>query len=558
MRTFILDGSFLAQACGRARESLTDTAATVLLAAALLIVSLHNALHSSLRVVQTSDSAQSFVAGHAVVHGNILLSGWNVPKDDYFFTDTMPYAVLEWLVGPRPILLALVPALNYAAFALLVFLLLAWPAKRPLQSVENCAAVSLMLAIPVGIGDWNPLLMSDMHFASVVASLLALSLCCRLVERNPRSLWEHAGLGAGLVVVTAATVASDPFSLVFAFAPALVLLGVDAIRGAKAEGTALVILAAGVLLGLALPAMIAFAGGFTTEDITVAGAAAWPLVVRNVTAILAGMASLFGANSFSQGAARPLLPALHAVALAVASAAVAGGAGRLFGRDRAQLLDRLLCAGILSGLAACALSVQFGKGITPQALLTGGPPMRYVMPAALFAAVLGTRSLPRWIAALPGRQPKAVARATLVLLAALLVAEGWNGTADTAQVENKPATSVARWLEQRGLARGAGEYWSANIVTAMSGNDVQIGSVVPRDGRLVPYVLAADGNWFAKPPEFAIWRDENPTGVTLEDVRATYDICRVDVVAGFRVAVLRGPGRPRCASRVPREAGKAD
>jgi hypothetical protein len=536
MRTTILDGGLLARALGCARDSLagiSQTAVTILLAAALAFSSLHGALHISMRLVQTSDSAQSFVAGHAIAHGNVLLSGWNVPLDDYYLTDTLPYATLDWLLGPRPFFLALVPALTYAAFVLLTYLLFSPRARGTQQAVENCAAAALMVALPAWIGDWNPLLMSDMHFATVAGSLVALALCCRAVET------PGLGLALALIGVTGAIVASDPFSLVFAFAPALALLGLDALRGRERAGIALLVLSAGVLLGLALPPLIALAGGFTTEDITVAGLAGWPLVARNLTVVLAGFTSLFGANPFS-GSGSPLL-AVRAIALVVAVSAVAETVLRLFAPDRAHLFDRLLCAGILCVLAACAFSGQFGKGITPDAFRTGGPPMRYVMPAAVFAAVVGARRLPSWLAALAHARARVAARVALLSCAVLLIVGDWTATEGPASpwIRNSPAQAVGDWLANRGLTSGVGEYWSANVVAAMSANAVQIGSVAVQDNRLAPYVLAADTNWFASSPDFVLWRDRNPTGVTFDEVHATYDVCRTVVVAGYRVAILR-------------------
>ena len=90
----------------------------VRLVAGVTAAALFHALDLASRLAQTSDSAQSLVAGHAVVRGNMLLSGWHLPLNDYYFTDTLPYAALEWLVGPRPFLLVLVPALTYALFVL--------------------------------------------------------------------------------------------------------------------------------------------------------------------------------------------------------------------------------------------------------------------------------------------------------------------------------------------------------------------------------------------------------------------------------------------------------
>jgi hypothetical protein len=83
-----------------------------------------------------------------------------------------------------------------------------------------------------------------------------------------------------------------------------------------------------------------------------------------------------------------------------------------------------------------------------------------------------------------------------------------------------------------------GEYWSSNLVTAMSSNVLSVRSVAPEDGRLVPYVWSSDASLYAQPPQFAIWQDRNQTGVTTAVVQATYAICRMNLVAGYRIALL--------------------
>ncbi len=501
-------------------------------------------LDSASRLAQTSDSAQSFVAGHAVVGGNILLSGWHAPLDDYYFTDTIPYAALEWLVGPRPFLLALVPALTYALFVCAGLALCLRPSQPLMRKLEATAAVMLMLAAPGWISGWNPLLMSDMHFATVLAALVALALCAVVARYERRNVWAFVSLCAALVVVVAATIASDPFSLVFAFGPALVLLSADALLRppARNERLALLLLAGGTALGLLLPPLIALAGGFTTEDNVKVGFVAWRLFGRNLIALLAGVLTLFGANPFGINFSSRvvLLFALRCAAIAIAIVAVSRAACRLCAPHRASLFDRMLCAGVLTVLAACALSAQFGKGITREALWMGGPPMRYAMPAALFGAVLGARLIPEMLSAMRGPRSRNVARGVLMLFAVLTVFASGSSTMEAAPrwIRNNPPAMAARWLERERLSEGVGEYWSANLVTAMSGDTVRVRSVVPLAGRLVDYVLAANRNWYVRPPQFVIWQDENRTGVTFADVRATYVICRVASVAGYRIAVL--------------------
>ena len=530
----------------------------VLLVAGVTAAALFHALDLASRLAQTSDSAQSLVAGHAVVRGNMLLSGWHLPLNDYYFTDTLPYAALERLVGPRPFLLVLVPALTYALFVLAGLLACIRPSRPLIPNLEASAAIALALAAPAWFGSWDPVLLSGMHVATVLGALVALALCARIAHTGQRNACLDLGAGVALLLVTSATLSSDLFSLVFAFGPALAVLILEAVLHPAARNfrAALLWLGCGIALGFVLPQAIALAGGFTTENDVLTRLVAAPLFGRNLLALLSGALTLFGVNPFGMefGFCTVFLFALHGIALAIVVAAVFRVARRLFGQHPANLFDRMLCAGMLSLLVACAFSAQFGKGITPQSMWTGGPPMRYLVPGVLFGAVLAGRQVPEMLAALPTLRVRNTAFRVLVLLAALgVIAGGWLPRDVEAQprwIANNPPEAAACWLEQHGLVEGVGEYWSSNLVTAMSGDTVQVRSVVPLAGRLIPYVWVEDRRWFAQPPQFVIWQDNNKTGLTFDDVRATYPICETTVVAGYRITVLKDPRHVfRCASR---------
>jgi hypothetical protein len=165
--------------------------------------------------------------------------------------------------------------------------------------------------------------------------------------------------------------------------------------------------------------------------------------------------------------------------------------------------------------------------------------MRYVMPAFLFSAILLGRSISELLAAIRSPRLRALANGVLTALAVTTISASTLGSTEWPRwfADNPPAIA-ARWLQSHGLSQGVGEYWSSNLVTAMSSNVLSVRSVAPEDGRLVPYVWSSDASLYAQPPQFAIWQDRNQTGVTAAAVQATYAICRMDLVAGYRIAVL--------------------
>lgn len=510
---------------------------------AVSALSFVNALAVASRLAQTSDSAQSFVTAHAVDGGNLLLSGWHFPVDDYYFTDTLPYAAFELVVGSRPFLLTLVPALTYALFVVAALLSSARPSQSASQNLLAAAAFSLLLGVPAWTGLWNPFLLSNMHAATVLGSFVALAICAGLAEQKHSAII----IWAALPFIVLPTVASDPFAIVFAYGPACPVLVISFVRkDAPRALPALAVLGCAIAVGAALPFAISALGGFTVENDVSTNFIPAHLLVRNFHSVLAGLLVLSGITPVVQsGAPGLLLLFFRGMGLLLVAASIVRVARQLFGR--APLLDRFLFAGIVTDLIACALSAQFAKGIPVHAIWLGGPPMRFLMPAVLFATVLAGRQTPAIISAWRSEPMRRTATAFVIACGALMLVTGaWlSGTLSQPRwILDNPPAAAAQWLEMRGLSQGAGEYWSANLLTAMSGNRVQVRSVIPVDGRLVPYVWVEDAHSYVKAPQFMIWQNTNKTHVTLAQVRASFPVCRVEAVAEFRVAMLD----PACRS----------
>jgi hypothetical protein len=62
---------------------------------------------------QNSDSVQGFLEAQSILHGNLLLHGWSLSRDNYIFTDAPFFVVYEWLFKARPEALAVVPSVIY-------------------------------------------------------------------------------------------------------------------------------------------------------------------------------------------------------------------------------------------------------------------------------------------------------------------------------------------------------------------------------------------------------------------------------------------------------------
>ena len=527
------------------------------LVATITIAAFVHAFELASRLAQNSDSAQSFVAGKAIADGNVLLSGWRLSIDNFYFTDALPYAAFEWLLGPRPFLMVLLPALTYTLFVFTALLACLDRSQPILRNIDATAGIAFLLASPVFMGKWNPLLFSGFHVATVLGALIALVLCAWISAREDLRFPRLFGAGTALLVVSAATLASDPLSFAFAFGPALAVLAFEAARRSGGPRFALVLLASGTALGFLLPAIIACLGGGFAAVNYVASGVTLSKFGSNLLTLLFGALTSFGANPLAHpgGIGGFVFLVLRGIAFALLLSASAFCVLHMLGKRQPPLLDRLLCAGAMSLIVICSVSTQFGRSYTQLSLWTGGAAMRYVLPAVLLCAIMAGRQIPEMIGGLQSASLRTVTRASLLLFAGLAVFAGdWRQEVTKyprGWVENGPASEVVRWLEKHHLYQGVGEYSSANLINAISEDKVQIRSVIPFGSRLRPYVWVENRHWHVPTPRFAIWQEPNQTGVSAAGVRATYVVCQIVVVASYHVAVLgtRTRGLPlRCES----------
>ena len=515
-----------------------------LLVATVTIAAFLHGYDLASRLAQNSDSAQSFVAGKAIVDGNLLLSGWRLSIDNFYFTDALPYAAFEWFLGPRPFLMVFVPALIYAVLVFTV-LLACLPRSHPImRNIEATAVVAFLFAAPVWIGDWDPLLLSAAHVATVLGALIALALCTWIATGENLRVPSLLGAGTTLVMVSAATLASDPLSLVFAFGPALAVLALEAANRPGNTRLALVLLLSGTALGLLLPATIACLGGGFAAVNYVSTSVTVSKIGSNLLSLLLGALTTLGANPLTNhsGIEDLVFLILHGIAFGLVVYATGFALFHMFGNRQIPLFDRLLCAGTVSLLAICTLSTQFGMEYTPQSMWDGGAAIRYVLPAVLISSLLASRLIPKKLNDARNHWARTLTRGALLFFAALAIFAGdWRGDAietPSGWIENSRAAEAAQWLEKHRLYQGVGEYWSANLITALAGDRVRVRSVVPSRGRLRPYVWVADRRWYRLTPQFVIWQEPNHTGVVTAEVRATYFVCRTVMFATYHVAVL--------------------
>ena len=390
---------------------------------------------------------------------------------------------------------------NIAALAAII-LLVGLPSLRP---------PSIHLFSPAA-----PILLADHHAASILFSLVALMLLAVLARAG--RIRDHWGVASMLVLVWVATLASDPFTLVFAFGPAILVLLCDlAPQGNKTKQICLIaIVVTASILGIIIPALLYRLGGPMVEDtIGVSRFIGADDFVTNNQALLFGF--LYSSDAYIFG--RDLLNTetiTHIVRLCgwiLGAMFVIWNLPRLKRHWDGSLLDRILIASIVILTLACIFSEEFTFALGGD-VFNGGRCKIYISPLIILSAVLVARAIPTAEAWLPMKTLRSMARNGLVVLAASLLMlrspDILTPKSSPAWVRTNPYVEVSQWLEARHLNHGIGGYWVSSIIRALTDGRVNVDAAVAwTDGRLEPYVFDADADFHsgAEAPMFVMWRE---------------------------------------------------
>ncbi len=504
---------------GRALRALAALAAFVGLVVLLDAISRH-------AVPGNSDGATVILEGQTFAHGNLMLRGWALSLDSFWLLDVLFYALFVAVVGIRPELLNLVPAV-IAALVVVVSVRLATIGARRGPAIAAAVCVIGLLALPTQLLAYF-FLQGPLHVATALWCLVAFLLLRRL----------RFGIAFGVAVILLATAMdSDLQALFFGSVPiGLAGLALMLRRRSLRPGHVPVIaaLASGVL-GFALREGARAIGTFyVNSPLNTLSRGEIPLNLHAVlhytanllgvgrsTAVTGGNAVWFenlhviGLALFALGA----LAALVRVVLGMLGGDLAGPSPEPLGRrsltsrvlapaegsdldaaSDAFLDDTLLGALIASGLIFIALTQQ---AIWPYA--------RYLTTAVIFGAILAARLVAR---VLEGERRRGVwmavggAGAVVVALFAGSVAVNLRRP-----LPPQYAAGLATFLEQHHLSVGLGDYWSSSITTVESGGAVKIRPVIAGvNGRLIPYVRNSRPTWFTGRYQFFVFEPPTPFG----------------------------------------------
>ena len=411
------------------------------------------------QVSVTSDGAGMMLEARAMLHGNLLLHGWQVADVSFYTTELPEYMLVELVRGLNPDVVRLCAALTYTLLVVLAAAVAygARPADERRALVRAGITVAVMIG-PTGAGA-NVLLDNPDHTGTAVPILLALLV----VDRARRRWWVPVVVAA----VLGWALVGDSLVLLIGVAPLVVVCGARAfgLLALRREPLAvawydLSLAAAGMAAavgGTALSALIRAAGGFVMTPSATQSTMPYTALAANAAATLNDFLSLFSAGFFGVRLNdRLAVTAVHLVFACLVAGALFV-ALRAYRRDFLQgdLIAQLLAAAIVINLLAYVVLYP-GSGSTAREIA----PV-FGLGGALAGRVLAERLLRKGLEPLLAL---AAVAAVAVLLASLLTAKPPSGATG----------NLARFLAAHDLRTGLAGYWNADSVTLYSRGEVVI------------------------------------------------------------------------------------
>jgi len=435
------------------------TALLLALAGAVLFVCY---LRQSWTVSLNSDGSSDILQASDMLHGNVLLHGWQLSQVSFWTTELPQYVLLESVMGVSVAVVHVAGAMTCTLLVLLSALLAKGRTTGREAVVRMLVAGGILVAPQLGPGTAMFMLSPD-HAGIAVPLLVIWLVVDRLADRS----WWAPALVA--VLLTWALVA-DPLVLWAGVAPLFVACAARAYRQLVVDRESLASarpdLALAAAAVLAVPAasaayrLIRAHGGYTLLPF------AHHLVIGHALAAslhgtLIGVLALFGAD-FLRPTAWPgtALAAVHLVGLGLAVWAVALAIWR-FPRDRDRVVQILLIA-VLATVAAFAISGRAVRLVPTDA--------RVMAPMLPSAAVLTGRVL-------AGRLTSVRVLPLMgVVLLGYLAALGYGAVQPPAPTANQ---QLADWLVAHHLEYGLSAYWQGSNITVITGQRAQIRPIQP-------------------------------------------------------------------------------
>jgi hypothetical protein len=414
-------------------------------------------LRVSRTLATNSDGAAQALQAWDMLHGNLLLHGWQLSDVSFYTTELPEYMLVELARGLNADVIHVASAMTYTLVVVLAALLARSTATGRAALARVLVAAGIMIAPQLASGV-SIVLSSPDHFGTSVPVLVVWLILDRAEPRRYVPVLA--------AVLLAAAVVADQLVLLIGVLPLALVSATRLWQAVVMERHPLphhrydlALLAAAVTAAAAADAadkILRASGGYLVHPPPDQFLAVH-LIPRSLSVTGEGLLLLGGADFLGrQLTVGTVVLLLHLVGVILAGVGTWLAAKR-FLRDRNRV-DQLLVVAIAANVAAYIVSTRASE-------LSG---TREIAPVLPFAAVLAGRLLAERLLA------ARLAPALIVVLAGYLAGLSYSVAQPPAPIQNQQLIS---WLAARHLTSGLGGYWESNQVTLATSNRIRIRSL---------------------------------------------------------------------------------
>jgi hypothetical protein len=415
-----------------------------------------------------SDGATIALQSWDLLHGHLLLHGWQVSDLNCYFLEIPVIALAEALFGLGDFAQHVGSSLTYMLVTV-VAMAAAMTGSRGTARAVRCAVVLAVLAAPLFSGTMYLVVEEPDHIGTsviIIGSFL-------LIDR-----WHGRWFTAPLLLVILAAGQFDDLTVRYFAVPAIVAVSAYRALAARSYRSPDALMAYTAIASVPLSALFSWLwvriGGFITPPLWQGPSpvSKWP---HHVQVTWANIRILFGAGNVSNVA-----PGSKAYfGLACLFAAVLGLALVARRWRRASRTEQMIAVSV-----ACTVGIYVGTGF---AYPGNAHDLALLLPAG---AVLAARALT------PVRIRSALAAVAAVTAAVLVAALPLAYAAARPNFQPQKAP-LAAFLEAHGLTYGLGTYDDGPTVTVLTHDQVQLVPVHVGVRTLGPYSFESKGQWYS-------------------------------------------------------------
>lgn len=493
-----------------------------------------------------ADNIESFNALHGFLKGNVLLKGWFLTTDNFYLSDLPLFVLGSVFLHTNTALIYLIPYFTLLCLLAGAVLLVWQSGKTKAQKQWGAVSVLLLIGIPYSQAT-SILLVSGCHAAIITYSVFGLIAAQKILEKpNFHPVWLVI---FSLIVFIASS--SDPQVDVYFIAPFIILTAIRTWLLRMVSRQEIYLLTASIMFGAVgsiFPYVLAHIGGLhIVADVSSHFIPTLQALIHSTIAFIRQMAMSFGALPIILFG----LPGHRIIALSHSFVflLVIILCGRIFWnlpyRRDAVMSQWLLCGILLLAVADIMSALFAGLPANPP---PGQPTFmfRYVTPAFIYAALAAIIEGQDFFA---GRSSKLQRRAKYMafVMAFFLLLPAAEAITKAARQPDylsvMPQQKLSDWLIAHRLTYGVGDYWTAQMLNALSAGQVTADSIT-LNTHLVAFHWAGDSHNIDshRSPQFVVFTPKNDWNITLQDVTNTYGLpASVTNLNGYIIAILKPP-----------------